>query len=118
MILFCRKGGNCALFLPSGEDGFGQSPNWVKRLVTCGFSGQSPELSESFSISISAIFKVLLSLIFSAQFFIGYLTLPIRLCSLTKGLYKYLFYILLIVIFSSTLKCIPAICFDFLWVFY
>ncbi len=21
-----RKGGNCALFLPSGEDGFGQSP--------------------------------------------------------------------------------------------
>ncbi|RHO73697.1 hypothetical protein DW073_14930 [Ruminococcus sp. AF45-4BH] len=24
---FSRKGGNCALFLPSGEDGFGQSPN-------------------------------------------------------------------------------------------
>ena len=25
-ILSSRKGGNCALFLPSGEDGFGQSP--------------------------------------------------------------------------------------------
>ena len=78
MILFSRKGGNCALFLPSGEGGFGQSPNWVKGLVPCGFSGQSPEPSESFSISISAIFKVLLSLIFRLIFFIGYLTLPLN----------------------------------------
>ncbi|HIZ44098.1 MAG TPA: hypothetical protein H9672_05125, partial [Firmicutes bacterium] len=44
--------------------------------VPCGFSGQRPEPSESFSASISAIFKVLLSLFFSAQFFIDYLTLP------------------------------------------
>ncbi|MCC2255856.1 hypothetical protein LKD70_15795, partial [Ruminococcus sp. CLA-AA-H200] len=42
----------------------------------CGFSGQRPEPSENFSMSISAIFKVLLSLIFSAQFFIDHLTLP------------------------------------------
>ncbi|WP_249289854.1 hypothetical protein, partial [Bianquea renquensis] len=40
------------------------------------FSGQRPEPSESFSESISAIFKVHLSLFFSAQFFIDYLTLP------------------------------------------
>ncbi|OUP00665.1 hypothetical protein B5F37_10045, partial [Drancourtella sp. An210] len=35
-----------------------------------------PKPSESFSASISAIFKVLLSLFFSAQFFIDYFTLP------------------------------------------
>ena len=26
IILFQKKRGNCTLFLPSGEDGFGQSP--------------------------------------------------------------------------------------------
>ena len=67
-ILSSRKGGNCALFLPSGEDGFGQSPILVKGLVPCGFLGQYPKPSESFSASISAIFKVLLSLFFRLSF--------------------------------------------------
>lgn len=38
----------CSLFLPSGEDGFGQSPYGVKGLAPCRFSGQSPEPSGSF----------------------------------------------------------------------
>ena len=48
IILFRRKGGICALFLLSGEDGLGQRPKWVKGLVPCRFSGQRPEPSESF----------------------------------------------------------------------
>ena len=71
-----QKRGHCALFLPSGEDVFGRSPSRVKGLVPCGFSGQRPEPSESLPEPISAFFKVLLSLFFSAHFFITHLTLP------------------------------------------
>ena len=74
-----QKRGKCTLFLHSGEDGFGQSPIWVKGLVPCGFSGQRPEPSESFLISISALFKVLLSQFGLTRFFIDYLTLPFYL---------------------------------------
>ena len=47
-----------------------------KGLILCGFLGQRPKPSESFSESISTVFKVHLSLFFSTQFFINYLTLP------------------------------------------
>ncbi len=52
----------------SGEDGF----------------GQRPKPSKSFSESIYTVFKVHLSLFFAAQFFIDYLTLPIKLLIFTK----------------------------------
>src|SRR5699024_6876363 len=59
--------------------GSGRARKQVKGLVPCGFSGQRPEPSESFLMLRSAIFKVLLSLFFSARFFIDHLTLPIFL---------------------------------------
>ncbi len=43
----------CSLFLPSGEDGFGQSPLWGQGLAHCRFSGQSPELSESIGTTLT-----------------------------------------------------------------
>ena len=43
--------------------------NGVKGRVPCGFLGRRPEPSESLSVSISAIFKVRSSLIFSTRFF-------------------------------------------------
>ena len=56
--------------------GAGRARCWVKGLVPCGFLGQRPKPSESLPGSISAIFKVHLSLFFLAHFFIDYLTLP------------------------------------------
>ena len=64
------------LSLLPARTGSGRARKWVKGLVPCGFLGQRPKPSESLSESISAIFKVLLSLFFSAPFFIDYLTLP------------------------------------------
>ena len=71
-----EKGATAPFSCLPARTGSGRARFWVKGLVPCGFSGQSPEPSESFLISISAIFKVLLSLIFSTHFFITYLTLP------------------------------------------
>ena len=76
MILSGRKGATAPFSCLPARTGSGRARNWVKGLALCGFSGQRPELSESFLIPISAIFKVLLGLIFLAQFFIDYLTLP------------------------------------------
>ena len=75
-ILSDRKGATAPFPCLPARTGAGRARYWVKGLVPCGFSGQRPEPSESFSISISAIFKVLLSLFFIAYFFIDYLTLP------------------------------------------
>ena len=57
------KRSNCALFLPSGEDGF----------------GRCPKPSESLTLSISTVFKVHLILFFMLTFFIHHLTLSIGL---------------------------------------
>lgn len=47
---------------------FGQSPYRVKGLVPCGYLGQCPKPSESYSLSISTVFKVRLSLFFDSVF--------------------------------------------------
>src|SRR5699024_9602617 len=52
----------------SARTGSGRARCWVKGLVPCGFLRQRPKPSESFSTSISAIFKVLLSLFFRLSF--------------------------------------------------
>ena len=69
-----REKGLTALFPASGEDGSGQGPaNGSRDWSLVGFGARPQGLKPS----ISAIFKVLLSLFFSARFFIDYLTLPI-----------------------------------------
>ena len=71
-----REKGLTALFPASGEDGSGQGPaNGSRDWSLVGFGARPQGLKPS----ISAIFKVLLSLFFSARFFIDYLTLPIVL---------------------------------------
>ncbi len=66
--------GYCTLFPASGEDGSGQRPdNGSRDWSLVGFGARPQGLKPS----ISAIFKVLLSLFFSARFFIDYLTLPL-----------------------------------------
>ena len=72
-----QKGAIAPFSCLPARTGSGRARYWVKGLVPCGFLGQRPKPSESFSASISAIFKVLLSLFFSTQFFIDYLTLPV-----------------------------------------
>ena len=84
MILSGRKGAAAPFSCLPARTGPGRARKWVKGLVPCGFSGQRPEPSESFLLSISAIFKVLASLFFSAQFFIDHLTLPVR-CHTLQG---------------------------------
>ena len=71
-----RKGASAPFSCLPARTGSGRARKQVKGLVPCGFSGQRPEPSESFLMSRSAIFKVLLSLFFSARFFIDHLTLP------------------------------------------
>lgn len=72
-----RKGASAPFSCLPARTGSGRARKQVKGLVPCGFSGQRPEPSESFLMSRSAIFKVLLSLFFSARFFIDHLTLPV-----------------------------------------
>ena len=68
-----REKGSTALFPASGEDGSGQSPdNGSRGWSLVGFGARPQGLKPP----ISAIFKVLLGLFFSARFFIDYLTLP------------------------------------------
>ncbi len=76
MILSVRKGATAPFSCLPARMGSGKARNWVKGLVPCGFLGQRPKPSESFSKSISTVFKVHLSLFFAALFFIDYLTLP------------------------------------------
>ena len=76
MILSVRKGATAPFSCLPARMGSVKARNRVKGLVPCGFLGQRPKPSESFSESISAVFKVHLSLFFSARFFIDYLTLP------------------------------------------
>ena len=76
MILSVRKGATAPFSCLPARMGSGKARNRVKGLVPCGFLGQRPKPSESFSESISTVFKVHLSLFFAAQFFINYLTLP------------------------------------------
>ncbi len=71
-----RKGASAPFSCLPARTGSGRARKQVKGLVPCGFSGQRPEPSESFLMLRSAIFKVLLSLFFSARFFIDHLTLP------------------------------------------
>ena len=71
-----EKRGNCTLFCLPARTGLGRARSWVKGWIPCGFLGQRPKPSESFSSSISTVFKVLLSLFFHGSFFIDYLTLP------------------------------------------
>lgn len=68
-----REKGLTALFPASGEDGSGQGPAKGSRDWSLVGFGARPQ---GLKPSISAIFKVLLSLFFSARFFIDYLTLP------------------------------------------
>ena len=68
-----QRRGNCTLFLPSGEDGFGQSPKSGQGTSPLWGMGQGPKVLKPL---ISAIFKVRLSLFFRLRFFIDYLTLP------------------------------------------
>ena len=70
-----REKGSTALFPASGEDGSGQGPAKGSRDWSLVGFGARPQ---GLKPSISAIFKVLLSLFFSARFFIDYLTLPIH----------------------------------------
>ncbi len=77
MILSVRKGATAPFSCLPARMGSGKARNRVKGLVPCGFLGQRPKPSESFSESISTVFKVHLSLFFAAQFFINYLTLPL-----------------------------------------
>ena len=79
MILSVRKGATAPFSCLPARMGSGKARNWVKGLVPCGFLGQRPKPSESFSKSISTVFKVHLSLFFAALFFIDYLTLPLSL---------------------------------------
>ena len=81
MILSVRKGATAPFSCLPARMGSGKARNRVKGLVPCGFLGQRPKPSESFSESISTVFKVHLSLFFAAQFFINYLTLPNRYIS-------------------------------------
>ena len=68
-----REKGSTALFPASGEDGSGQSPdNGSRGWSLVGFGARPQGLKPP----ISAIFKVLLGLFFSARFFIDYFTLP------------------------------------------
>ena len=76
MILSGRKGATAPFSCLPARTGSGRARSWVKGLIPCGYSGQRPEPSESFSSSISTVFKVLLSLFFHGSFFIDYLTLP------------------------------------------
>ncbi len=76
MILSVRKGATAPFSCLPARMGSGKARNWVKGLVPCGFLGQRPKPSESFSKSISTVFKVHLSLFFATLFFIDYLTLP------------------------------------------
>ena len=76
MILSVRKGATAPFSCLPARMGSGKARNRVKGLVPCGFLGQRPKPSESFSESISTVFKVHLSPFFAAQFFINYLTLP------------------------------------------
>ena len=83
MILSGRKGATAPFSCLPARTGSGRARSWVKGLIPCGYSGQRPEPSESFSSSISTVFKVLLSLFFHGSFFIDYLTLP-RTCCVIK----------------------------------
>ena len=74
-----QKRGSCAFSCLPARTGSGRARKWVKGPVPCGFLGQRPKPSESFSESISTVFKVRMSLFFSAQFFINYLTLPFHI---------------------------------------
>ena len=76
MILSGRKGATAPFSCLPARTGSGRARSWVKGWIPCGYSGQRPEPSESFSSSISTVFKVLLSLFFHGSFFIDYLTLP------------------------------------------
>ena len=76
MILSGRKGATAPFSCLPARTGSGRARSWVKGWIPCGDSGQRPEPSESFSSSISTVFKVLLSLFFHGSFFIDYLTLP------------------------------------------
>ena len=79
MILSGRKGATAPFSCLPARTGSGRARSWVKGWIPCGYSGQRPEPSESFSSSISTVFKVLLSLFFHGSFFIDYLTLPFQL---------------------------------------
>jgi hypothetical protein len=68
-----REKGLTALFPACGEDGSGQGPDNGSRDGSLVGVGARPQ---GLKLPISAIFKVLLSLFFSARFFIDYLTLP------------------------------------------
>ena len=77
-----REKGLTALFPASGEDGSGQGPaNGSRDWSLVGFGARPQGLKPS----ISAIFKVLLSLFFSARFFIDYLTLPSTVSECLSG---------------------------------
>ena len=65
IILSSRKGGDCALFLPSGEDGCGQSPLMGQGTSPLWGLGQRPKVLKTL---ISAIFEVH-EPIFLTQFF-------------------------------------------------
>ena len=76
MILSSRKGGCCALFLPSGEDGFGQSPIPGQGTGPLRVLRAAPRaLGELFNINICN-FQGSFEPNFSTQFFIDHLTLP------------------------------------------
>ena len=80
-----REKGLTALFPASGEDGSGQGPaNGSRDWSLVGFGARPQGLKPS----ISAIFKVLLSLFFSARFFIDYLTLPSKVYTYSKILLR------------------------------
>ena len=70
-----EKGATAPFSCLPARMGSGKARIWVKGRVPCGYLGQRPKPSESFSASISAIFKVQSSL-FLTRFFIDYLTLP------------------------------------------
>ena len=118
-----RKGASAPFSCLPARTGSGRARKQVKGLVPCGFSGQRPEPSESFLMLRSAIFKVLLSLFFSARFFIDHLTLPrssssfylqytcfsaisqagslLRMCQVIVGTFSSFFDISLFLLFSD-----------------
>ena len=63
-----QKREHCALFLPSGEDGSGRARGVSQRADSLRVSQLYSGPLESLLASISAIFKVLLSLFFMAYF--------------------------------------------------
>ena len=92
MILSGRKGATAPFSCLPARTGSGRARSWVKGWIPCGYSGQRPEPSESFSSSISTVFKVLLSLFFHGSFFIDYLTLPLCIGRMAiKGSFRFSF---------------------------